>query len=106
MRRATLNFIIDLLGLTALIALTAAGAIIKWILPPCESCMGQAPASGVVEPEPMLMSMGRHDWGDVHFVVAGLFLFLVAAHVLLHWTWVKNYVKSIYGRTVSAPEEY
>jgi hypothetical protein len=48
----------------------------------------------VVEPEPTLMSMGRHDWGDVHFVIAGLFLILVAAHLLLHWTWIKGYVKS------------
>ncbi len=98
MRRATLNFIVDSLGLTALLALTATGAIIKWILPPCESCTGQAQSGAVIEPEPTLMSMGRHDWGDVHFVIAGLFLILVAAHILLHWTWIKGYVKSSYVR--------
>ena len=104
MRRATLNFVVDLLGLTALIALTATGAIIKWILPPCGACSGEAQAGGVVEPEKTLMSIGRHDWGDVHFVVAGLFLILVVAHVLLHWTWVKNYIKSIYGQSAPSAE--
>lgn len=105
MRRATLNFVVDLLGFTALLALTATGSIMKWILPPCGACTGEAQAGGVIEPEKTLMSIGRHDWGDVHFVVAGLFLILVVAHVLLHWNWIKTYVKSVYGRPAADTEQ-
>jgi len=104
MRRTTLNFIVDLLGLTALLALAGTGAIIKWVLPPCEACTGPDKNGAIAEVESTLMSIGRHDWGDVHFVAAGLFLILVVAHVLLHWTWIKNYVKSVYGSYEPAPE--
>ena len=34
------------------------------------------------------MGWGRHDWGDVHTWLSYVFLFLIAAHLTLHWRWL------------------
>ena len=39
--------------------------------------------------------MGRHDWGDLHFVLSVLFVVLMLLHIILHWTWIKTCAKSL-----------
>ena len=96
MRRTTLNFIIDLTSFVDLLLLAATGAVMKWVLPPGSGGYGRAFHGGRgAEHIKTLWGMGRHDWGDLHFVLSVLFAVLMLAHIILHWTWIKTCAKSI-----------
>ncbi len=102
MRRATVNFIVDLVGFTNLLLLAATGSIMKWVLPPGSGDGGRGygygfrggrgPGPGQVR---QLLGLSRHDWGDIHFVLAAIFAVLILVHIILHWTWIKTCAKSI-----------
>ena len=94
-----MNFIVDLL------LLTATGTIIEWVLPPGSGGghgygfrRGRDP--GEVKD---LLGLGQHDWGDIHFVLALLFLIVILVHLILHWTWIKTCGKSILSPSHDAP---
>lgn len=99
-KRATINFILDFAGFIVLILLTVTGLIMKYVLPPGSGGYGRAlHDSEGREHIKTLMSMSRHEWGSIHFVLAVLFLVVMILHVYLHWGWIKNYVKShLFGR--------
>jgi len=78
MRKNTLNLIVDLCSFAVMLALACTGLIMAFVLPP-----GTGGAGGL-----SLWGMGRHDWGDVHFVLALVLIGLILVHVLLHWSWV------------------
>ena len=42
--------------------------------------------------------MTRHEWGSIHFYMAVVFVVLMIVHIVLHWTWIKHYVKSGFKR--------
>ena len=101
MRRATLNFIVDLIGFVNLLLLGATGSVMKWVLPPGSGGgggygfrrgRGPGPSAGQVK---QLLGLGRHDWGDVHFILALLFVLVMLVHIILHWSWIKTCAKSI-----------
>ena len=104
MRRATLNFIVDLIGFVNLLLLATTGSIMKWVLPPgsggggsgrgygYRGGRGPGPDAGQVK---QLLGLGRHDWGEVHFILALLFVLLILVHIVLHWTWIKTCARSI-----------
>ncbi|MDQ7825356.1 MAG: DUF4405 domain-containing protein [Candidatus Eremiobacteraeota bacterium] len=93
MRRTALNFLIDCLSLVILFGLVGTGAIIKWILPPGSGGQGRALHGGQGgEHIRQFIGMGRHSWGDIHFVLALLFVVLVFVHIMLHWQWIKCFV--------------
>ena len=101
MRRVTLNFIVDLIAFVNLLLLAATGAVMKWVLPPGSGGGhgygfrgGRGPGPGVGQVR-QLFGLGRHDWGDIHFILALLFAFLILVHIILHWTWIKACAKSI-----------
>jgi hypothetical protein len=100
MKRTTLNFIVDLLAFVDLLFMAATGAILKWALPPgtggghgygYRGGRGSAPADQIRE----LFGLGRHDWGDIHAILGAVFILLILVHVVLHWTWITSYVRSI-----------
>ncbi len=104
MRRATLNFVVDFIGFVNLLLLAATGSVMKWVLPPGSGGGGRGFGYGFRGgrgPGPggdqikQLLGLGRHDWGDVHFILALVFVFLILVHLVLHWTWIKTYAKSI-----------
>ncbi len=76
MKRNTLNYVIDLIGLVVMWGLLVTGLLIKYVLPPGS---GHFLAIG---------GMNRHDFGDIHFWLAIGVLVVVFLHVLLHWQWV------------------
>ncbi|MBM4028209.1 MAG: DUF4405 domain-containing protein [Planctomycetes bacterium] len=87
MKRTTWNFMIDSLAFVDLLLLTGTGAILKWVLPPgsggghgqgFRGGRGLGPGGGQVR---QLLGLGRHEWGDVHFLLAALFVLLILAHV-------------------------
>jgi len=98
MKRTTLNFIIDLVSFINLLALAFTGLIMKYILPPGTGGRGRQLHGGAGrEPIKDLWSMTRHEWGDIHFYLALLFVILIVVHIILHWGWIKNYCKSFLG---------
>ena len=105
MRRTTLNFVVDLIGLTNLLLLMATGAIMRWVLPPGSSGGGAGHGYGFRggrgpglggDPARRLLGLGRHDWGDIHFILASVFVLLIVVHLILHWAWIKTCAKSIF----------
>jgi phosphotransferase system glucose/maltose/N-acetylglucosamine-specific IIC component len=78
MKRNTLNLTVDLLSLVVLLALACTGLIMAFVLPP-----GSGGRGGLA-----LWGMGRHDWGEVHLVLALALIGLLLVHVPLHWSWV------------------
>lgn len=110
MRRTTLNFIVDLIGFVDLLLLAATGAIMKWALPPGSGGGHGYGFRGGRDPGEVkeLLGLGRHDWGDIHFVLALLFLVVIVVHLILHWTWIKTCAKSLLfpsHRTSCSPDD-
>jgi hypothetical protein len=105
MRRTTLNFIIDSISFVNLLLLAATGAIMRWVLPPGSGGgqgYGFRGGRGAGEVK-LLLGLGRHDWGTIHFILALLFLFLMLVHLYLHWTWIKTCGKSVLLPSRRAP---
>ena len=100
-KRVTINFLLDLAGFILLVLLAVTGSIMKYILPPGSGGRGQTLHDGPGrEHIKTLMSMSRHEWGNIHFILAILFLIAITLHIYLHWGWIKNYVKShLFGKT-------
>jgi len=40
--------------------------------------------------------MGRHDWGNIHFCLAAIFVVLVAVHIIPRYNWIKAYCKNLF----------
>ena len=98
MKRSSLNFIIDLAALLNLLGLASTGFIMKYILPPGTGGRGRRLHGGIGgEHIKELWSMSRHEWGSIHFYLALLFVILMVLHIILHWGWIKNYFKSLFG---------
>ena len=96
MRRATLNFIVDLISFVNLLGLACTGFIMKYILPPGTGGYGRGFRGGRGPGEiKYLWSMTRHEWGYIHFYLAVGFVILMVVHIILHWSWIKNYFKQI-----------
>lgn len=105
MKRTTLNFIVDLISFANLLLLAATGVILRWVLPPGSGGgHGQGFRGGRGPGEvKLLLGLGRHDWGDIHFTLALLFVSLMLVHLYLHWTWIKTCGKSILFPSRKAP---
>lgn len=86
MRRNMLNFVIDALTLLVMLAMVGTGFVIRYLLPPGSGGHGGGPKLE-------LWSLGRHDWGDVHFWLAVGLIGLLFLHVVLHWSWVCGMVR-------------
>jgi len=98
MKRSSLNFIVDLVSFVDLLGLASTGFIMKYILPPGTGGCGWLLYGGRGREHIRdLWSMTRHEWGAIHFYLAFLFVILMVVHIILHWTWIKNYFKSLLG---------
>jgi len=78
MPKNTLNFIVDVLLLLAMLTMAGTGLLLYFVLPP-----GSRGGAGLA-----LWNLDRHEWGDVHFWSAMALLGLLTLHVVLHWDWV------------------
>jgi len=93
MKRSSVNFIVDLVAFLDLLCLSVTGFIIKFILPPGSGGRGRALHGGYGDTHiKKLLSMSRHQWGDIHLYLAVLFVVLMVVHIILHWSWIKNYL--------------
>jgi hypothetical protein len=101
MSRSAMNFILGLVSFLNLSGLIFTGFIMRYILPPDTGGLGRTlhggSGRGVQAQE--LWSMTRHEWGSIHFYLAVVFVVLMVIHVILHWAWIKCYVKSVVSQT-------
>jgi hypothetical protein len=102
MKRTNLNFIVDLVAFLDLLGLAVTGFIMKYFLPPGTGGRGRMLRGGrgagnVGEQIKDFWSMTRHEWGDIHFYLAVIFAVLMIVHIILHWSWIKAYFKSLLG---------
>ena len=96
MKRSSLNFVVDFIAFLNLLVLALTGLIMKYILPPGSGGLGRAAHDGRGrESIKTLLSLSRHQWGSIHFYLALLFAALMFVHIILHWSWIKNYFKSL-----------
>lgn len=97
MKRSTVNFIVDLTSFVVLVGLAVTGGIMKWVLPPGTGGLGREISGGQGREQiERLWGMGRYDWGDIHLWLGIIFIVLILVHLVLHWGWVKCYVKSLF----------
>ena len=101
MSRGMINFILDSVSFIILLSLTFTGYVIRYVLPPGTGGLGRAlhdgGGRGVNIKE--LWSMTRHEWGSIHFHLAVVFVVLMIVHIIMHWSWVKCYLKSVVRRS-------
>ena len=102
MKRSSLNFIIDSFSFLVLAGLAFTGFIMKFVLPPGTGGHGRGFRGGrgieqVGERVKYFWSMTRHEWGNIHFWLAAIFIVMMIVHIILHWGWIKNYFKSLLG---------
>lgn len=76
MKRSGLNFIIDVVAFAGFVVLTTTGVLMRYVLPP---------GSGHYS---TIWRLDRHDWGGLHFWIAGVFFLILALHLVLHWRWI------------------
>jgi len=84
--RTTVNFWLDVATLLVMLALTATGGIMFFVLPP---------GTGHSH---FILGFGRHDIGLLHFYLAVSAVVMLGIHVALHWDWVACVVARILGR--------
>ena len=80
MKRANLNFIIDVVAFVGFVVLATTGVLMRYILPP-----GSGHSSTI-------WGLDRHEWGGVHFWISVAFFSSLAIHLVLHWGWIVNVV--------------
>jgi hypothetical protein len=88
MRKNTVNYLVDLVGLLAMLGMVFTGAVMRFILPPGSG--GRGHGQGLT-----LWGLGRHDWGDIHYILAWVLAATVLVHVVLHWNWVVETTRQI-----------
>ena len=100
MSRSSLNFVLDLVSFFVLLGLAITGFIMKYILPPGTGGTGRSLHDGAGRGVQIqeLWSMTRHEWGNIHFYLAVAFAALMILHIILHWSWIKCYVRSSFIR--------
>ena len=79
-RKHNKNLITDIVSFLSLILLTMTGIVMYFVLP-----------HGSKDKE--WLGLTRHEWGDVHFWVAILFVVIIGVHLVLHWKWIRHSLK-------------
>lgn len=102
MKRSTINFIVDLASFLALTGLTGTGVLVAWVLP--HGGQGFRGGRGPEEASKIL-GLDRHEWGEVHQWLGVAFVVLTLVHLVLHWSWITCYVKSLFSTPENQPCE-
>lgn len=90
MKRPHVDLMINSLAFVTFLFLTTTGVILKFYLPP---------RSGRTKD---LIGMNRHEWGDIHFIIAVTFLTLIIVHLLLHKKWIGHWWSKLFSKPKSA----
>ncbi len=89
MNRTLLNLMIDLMAALLFLGMIATGYLLRFPLPPGSNKTH------------VLWGLGRHQWGDVHFVISVGLLLTLLIHLALHWNWIVTVI----GKRCSAAKD-
>ena len=84
------------------VGLATLGIVIGWGLPHGRHGFrgGRGP-----EEEVKLLWMNEHQLGEIHLWLGIIFIVLMLAHLVLHWKWIKCYIRSLFGTSEKHPCE-
>jgi hypothetical protein len=87
MKRSTGMAIVDGIAFVSFLFLIATGLVIRYVLPAGSGGIegygtGWRAAS---RPVSVLWGLTRHEWGNLHFLVAIVFLVVIAVHLFMNW---------------------
>ncbi len=99
MKRVHTNFVIDAVAFVAFLALMSTGLLINYQLPPGSGRVdGMGRGRGAGERDiTALWGWTRHEWGEIHYWIAGLLIAVLAVHLVLHWNWIVCVVRGKRG---------
>lgn len=85
MKKSTLNAVIDVLLLIAMLSVVFIGVLLGFFIG-----RGAVPAA-----EKYLWGLHRHDWGDLHLIFSLILVGLVILHFILHIDWARRTSKRL-----------
>jgi hypothetical protein len=99
MKRTQLNFAIDGAAFFAFLLLLSTGLLLQYQLPVGSGGLeGRGAGHGAGGREiSLLWGWTRHEWGQIHYWIAGLLVTVLATHVILHWKWIVSVVKGAHN---------
>lgn len=97
MDKSKVNLVIDALMFLCVMAMAGIGLLIKFVLLPGKDTW----AAYGRKVELFLFGMDRHQWGTIHFIIAFVFLGLLALHILLHWKRILSFSSRLIGSNVA-----
>jgi len=79
MRKTTVNLVVDTIAYFIFACLFATGLILEYSIPP-----GEGNGAG----KKVIWDLTRHQWGDIHFILALVLIILIFIHMIIHWRWI------------------
>lgn len=80
--KGRLIFLVDVINALVFTALATTGFIMEWGIPGGPQNRGRT-----------LLSLTKHDWSELHFIIALIFVAGVLAHLALHLGYIKASLK-------------
>jgi len=93
MSQPKLSLIVDALMFGCLMAIAGLGLLMKFVLPHSHA----QPTQHQHNVDTHLLGLDRHQFGEIHFILALVLLALLVVHIILHWTMILT----IYRRLIS-----
>jgi len=81
MKRADIILLVDILSFACFVLLSSTGILLHYLLPPG--------SGGRVA----IWGMTRHEWADIHFLVAVVFFCVLIVHLALHRRLILNMIR-------------
>lgn len=88
MQRNTLKFILDVVLFISLTSTAVVGLMLAFIIPG---------GGNVPHQEKFFLGLHRHTWGDIHLVLALIFLAVLIVHIYLNWGWITATTQKYFG---------
>lgn len=99
MKRAQLNFAIDAAGFAAFLFLLSTGLLLRYQLPPGSGRLHAVGSGRGAAERPIMLLWGwtRHEWGQIHYWIAGVLIAILAVHLVLHWKWIISVLRGTHS---------
>jgi hypothetical protein len=104
MKRTQLNFAIDAAAFAAFLFLLSTGLLLRYQLAAGSGGLHAVGSGRGASERPIALLWGwtRHDWGQIHYWIAGLLIAILAVHLVLHWKWIICVVRGTRAETSGA----
>lgn len=91
MKRPVVNIFIDAFSLIIFTSMISTGLLLYFVLPPGSGRveMLDRGGRGFEKTIDVFWGLTRHEWGNIHLIIALVFLAFLIIHLILHWSWIK-----------------